>query len=157
MKHTLIALLLVACGGESFSSELFVGDGAAGAPSDAGKEPCIGFNDGNACTIDTCGGTTAVHTPIPVDDGNQCTTDACDSSSGAVSHAPYAEDDGDICTWDTCDPVTGMKHEAKGPEAYCEHCTESESSFAKNATESTYPNPGCPDGVQYICTCTGGT
>lgn len=149
--------LAMACSAKDRTSDSGGTNGTGGSSADAGTEPCEGFDDHDACTTDTCGGTTAVHTPVPVDDGNQCTTDACDSATGEVSHEPFAEDDGDICTWDTCDPANGMKHEAKSSEAYCTHCTESESSFAKNATETTYPNPGCPNGVQYVCTCTGGT
>lgn len=111
MKHALIfTLLLSACGGAEFESELFVGSGGvageagvagaggggsggaagaagetagtAGASQDAGNDACEIVDDGNACTVDVCD----THTPVAVDDGKECTTDTCDPLTGLVSH-----------------------------------------------------------------------
>jgi len=55
---------------------------------------CIGdgyskdFDDGNLCTVETCGNEGWIHTKIPaseLDDGNSCTVDQCDPSLG-ITH-----------------------------------------------------------------------
>jgi len=70
-------------------------------------------DDGNSCTIDTCGslsgnpGCVYVDTcshpcdTLVCDDGDACTIDDCDPLSGCI-HTPLDCDDGDACTEDSC-------------------------------------------------------
>lgn len=69
-------------------------------------------DDGNACTVDFCGGITGcVHDAGHCSDGNPCTTDFC-NAAGACDHAGTTCIDADPCTLDTCDVVGGCAHTA---------------------------------------------
>jgi hypothetical protein len=68
-------------------------------------------DDGNPCTVDSCGGSTCTFTPLPTNsacsDGSACTVnDACNASGKCTGIATVCSD-GNPCTSDTCNPVTG--------------------------------------------------
>jgi len=74
----------------------------------AGKSyDSLNCNDGNPCTIDSCGPKGCVHIPVNCDDGNACTIDSC-GPKGCV-HIPVNCDDGNACTIDLCD-ANGCVH-----------------------------------------------
>ena len=76
----------------------------------------VSIDDNDACTFDACNKQTGVsHTPLDpsiYDDNNACTVDACDPQMGPVNTAldPATYDDNNGCTADACDPVTGISH-----------------------------------------------
>ncbi|HET9300069.1 MAG TPA: hypothetical protein VFO11_08990 [Candidatus Polarisedimenticolaceae bacterium] len=86
----------------------------------ADSDPCEGSScdDGNDCTLDTCGGCNGcVHSPaLNCDDGNVCTTDACVSGLQCVHTNNTAPcQDGVACTTgDTCGG-DGVCHAGTGP------------------------------------------
>jgi hypothetical protein len=51
---------------------------------DAAPQLCqpVDCNDSNACTVDTCNGSTCEYAPVTCDDSNACTTDTCDAVTG---------------------------------------------------------------------------
>lgn len=67
----------------------------------AQPRPCMtdaDCNDGNACTVDTCGGNgVCVNDPVDCDDGDACTTDSCDARSGDCVHDPVDCPAGQTC------------------------------------------------------------
>ncbi len=68
-------------------------------------------NDGNPCTIDSCGANACVFTPVaqgsPCSDGTACTlSDACSANGKCVGMATICADS-NPCTTDFCNPVTG--------------------------------------------------
>ena len=77
-----------------------------------GINPCLqtSCNDNNACTSDTCDGSTGQavcsNTPLVCNDQNACTTDACDPATGCTT-TPLVCNDQNACTADSCDPATG--------------------------------------------------
>ena len=70
-------------------------------------------NDGNACTVDSCGPAGCVHATsdgLPCSDGNECTVlDACQGGS-CKPGAPAVCDDTLLCTVDACQPGLGCTH-----------------------------------------------
>lgn len=137
----LVALLLVACGGEAFESRLFVQTGGAagaaavggsggtaagssGGTAGAAGTMAVGGSAGAAGTVAVGGAAGAAGTPqdagtdtcAPVDDGNACTTDACDGT-----HSPLPGiDDGKACTVDSCNTATGtITHEQIEDKEFC--------------------------------------
>ena len=67
----------------------------------AGKSyDSLNCNDGNPCTIDSCGPKGCVHIPVNCDDSNPCTIDLCDAN-GCV-HIPVNCDKGDLWNTDYC-------------------------------------------------------
>jgi hypothetical protein len=80
-------------------------------------------NDGNACTIDTCGslgvcdfrpiaGCRTCATSSDCSDGNACTTDTCGSLGTCEASQPASCDDANACTTDSCDTLLGCQHTA---------------------------------------------
>ncbi len=144
-------IVLLRCGDETVTSPEVCDDGGAlgGCNAtctgcDAGFTGvdctiCVGLDDGNGCTDDTCNlATGAVHTnntagcndgsvcttvdtcalgacvgggpALVVTDGDACTDDSCDAVTGAVHVVAAAIDDGNACTTDTCNALTGPAH-----------------------------------------------
>jgi len=60
-------------------------------------------DDGDSCTIDSCGLEGCLHTPVGCDDGDPCTVDSC-WPEGCL-HDSVDCDDGDPCTQDSCGPA----------------------------------------------------
>ena len=73
----------------------------------------IDFDDGVACTVDTCDPITGAVANVPSDslcsDGNACNgNETCSAVLGCEAGGPPADpDDGIACTIDSCDPETG--------------------------------------------------
>jgi hypothetical protein len=87
-------------------------------------------NDGNACTIDTCVGSTCLHTPdlgASCEDNDVCTlTTTCNDQGFCTDGTAPPCDDDNPCTIDTCDPVSGCTHTPVANNTACddgEYCT----------------------------------
>ena len=65
-------------------------------------------DDGNACTINTCGADNLCdNTDLPCDDGAWCNgEESCDPDSGCSAGIPQVTDDNVSCTADFCDEAT---------------------------------------------------
>jgi hypothetical protein len=74
----------------------------------------VSCDDHNPCTVDQCGASGCGSAPAPglaCDDGDRCTTnDACNAAGSCGPGMPINVDDGDPCTADTCDPRSGVTH-----------------------------------------------
>jgi hypothetical protein len=88
-------------------------DGDPCTVDSCGPDDCIyalvNCDDGNPCTVDSCGPDGCIHAPVNCDDGNPCTVDSC-GPNGCV-HVAVNCDDGNPCTVDSCGP-NGCVHVA---------------------------------------------
>lgn len=150
-RNSTVAILVACALGATACSAKDRTSDSQGTGSAAGTEPCEGFDDGNACTIDTCGGTTAVHTPIPtIDDNYPCTIDECDPVTAEITHTLKTIDDGNACTADYCDEATGeVHHNEIQPGWWCGSCPAGWHSIEQKDNDC-----GGPGTLYYLCAIT---
>ncbi|HEY3500066.1 MAG TPA: collagen-binding domain-containing protein, partial [Polyangiaceae bacterium] len=106
------------------------------------------FNDGNACTSDSCDPASGpVHTAVAAgsscSNGDACDGDeACDGSGDCLPGTPLVLDDGDPCTRDVCDPLDGISHAPEPAGTSCEDgnlCTSDDACDAEGFCASGPP------------------
>ncbi|MSP92188.1 MAG: hypothetical protein EXR79_10370 [Myxococcales bacterium] len=99
------------------ASACTVGDACADGKCAAGK--ALACDDGNPCTLDTCGpvvGCEAAAHDAACDDGNACTkADACKAGTCGAG-TPLDCDDADVCTVDSCNAKVGCQHKSVAPK-----------------------------------------
>ena len=104
-----------------------------GEPPPIDCESDADCNDGDPCTVGTCGDALCSYAPIDCDDTLDCTMDSCEggacihtpddsvcadadlcngdelcsTSAGCIAGTPVTCDDGEACTVDECNPATG--------------------------------------------------
>ena len=61
--------------------------------------------DADPCSLDACGPSGCIHTPLDCDDGDPCTLDVC-ADSGCV-HPPKCDAATTACAVSTCSPIDG--------------------------------------------------
>jgi hypothetical protein len=112
-------------------------------------------DDGNVCTVDSCGGASGCsHEWIPgcvpcetaadCDDGNACNgVETCDPATGCHAGTPLSCDDGNACNGvETRDPATGCH---AGTPLFCDDGN------ACNGVETCDPKTGCHPGTPLSC------
>lgn len=106
-------------------------------------------NDGNACTVDTCSGTTPTHTPSP--DGGTCPGGRCVSGACADCIAD-ADCGGRWCVSNTCvECVVGSTCPSgvcTGNVCQAPTCTDGVQNGAEWGVDCGSGCPGCPDGTR---------
>jgi Dictyostelium (slime mold) repeat len=86
------------------------GTGGGGAPPDCTTD--AECEDGDDCTINSCGADGECEEQVvDPDDGDVCTDDSCDEDGNPVN-VPAEVDDGDMCTVDWCEPDVGLMNVA---------------------------------------------
>ena len=83
-------------GGCGDGGPLFDSVGSCGVPSPPVQ--CIGCDDGDPCTVDTCTATGCAHSPVSCSDGVLCTIDTC--VAGVCEHLPATGFDACRCEFD---------------------------------------------------------
>ena len=83
-------------GGCGDGGPLFDSVGSCGVPSPPVQ--CIGCDDGDACTVDTCTATGCAHSPVSCSDGVLCTIDTC--VAGVCEHLPATGFDACRCEFE---------------------------------------------------------
>lgn len=88
------------------------------------RGPAPPLDDGNPCTLDSCGPDGIRHDPLP--NGSSCAdANACDGTETCQAgvctpDSPPPVDDGNPCTADSCDPRLGVRHVPIGDGGSCD-------------------------------------